>query len=160
MDHANPFETPNTYRLHRAEYLFGEAVALGLLFSHLGQVRWLPFVLLFAYIDLIGYIPGALAYRRSPDHRVPKGYYAAYNIMHSMVTQGAVALVWCLVYKPEWCLLALPLHLFADRGVFGNFMKPFSLAFEPEPNAAYTRLAAELTTRQPAGPAVPARAAR
>lgn len=160
MDHANPIETPATYRLHRAEYLFGEAVALGLLADHVGQIRWVPFAILFAYIDLIGYLPGARAYRRSPDHRISKGYYLAYNTMHSMVTQGAVALVWCLVYKPEWCLLALPLHLFADRGVFGNFMKPFSLAFEPEPNPAYTRLVAELNGRSPAVVPAPTPAAR
>ncbi|MDH6135459.1 hypothetical protein P3T37_004874 [Kitasatospora sp. MAA4] len=147
MDMANPFETPNTYRLHRAEYLVGLVVVAGLLIAHIGQVRWIPAVVLFVYIDLIGYIPGAIAYRRSPDHRVPKGYYIAYNIMHSLITQMAVAGIWMLVHGPEWALLVLPLHLFADRGVFGNFYKPFTLAFEPEPNPAYTRLAGELRYR-------------
>lgn len=154
MDQANPFETPGTSRLHRAEYLFGLAVAAGLLLAHLGQIRWIPFVLLFAYIDLIGYIPGAIAYRRSPVHRVAKGYYIAYNVMHSMITQGAVALIWCLAYKPEWALLALPLHLFADRGVFGNYMKSLNLAFEPEASAAYARMLRELPADR--GPAVSA----
>jgi hypothetical protein len=148
MDMANPFETPNTYRLHRAEYLVGLAVVAGLLIWHIGQVRWIPAVLLFVYIDLIGYIPGAIAYRRSPNHRVAKGYYIAYNTMHSLITQTVVAGIWMLVLKPEWALLVLPLHLFADRGVFGNFLKPFTLAFEPEPNPAYTRLQAELRYRE------------
>jgi hypothetical protein len=147
MDIANPIETPTSYRLHRAEYLFGLLIALGLLIANFGHVRWIPFVALFVYIDLIGYIPGAIAYRRSPGHRVNKGFYIAYNVMHSMITQGAVALVWCLVYKPEWALLALPLHLFADRGVFGNFSKPFSFSFEPEPNPVYTRFIKELYGR-------------
>ncbi|MFF5899173.1 hypothetical protein ACFY8O_25075 [Streptomyces argenteolus] len=148
MDMANPFETPNTYRLHRAEYLVGLVAVAGLFIAHIGEVRWVPAVILFAYIDLIGYIPGAIAYRRSPDHRVAKGYYIAYNVMHSMITQMVVAAVWIAVAGFEWALLVLPLHLFADRGVFGNFLKPFSLAFEPEPNPAYTRMAAELRHRE------------
>ncbi|MFG2935688.1 hypothetical protein [Streptomyces sp. NPDC048282] len=148
MDMANPFETPTTYRLHRAEYLVGLAVTIGLFVAHIGEVRWIPAVILFVYIDLIGYIPGAVAYRRSPGHRVAKGYYIAYNTMHSLITQTVVAGIWMLVYKPEWALLVLPIHLFADRGVFGNFLKPFALGFEPEPNPAYTRLAAELHRRR------------
>jgi hypothetical protein len=148
MDMLNPFETPNTYKLHRAEYLVGLAVVLGLFIAHIGEVRWLPAVVLFVYIDLIGYIPGAIAYRRNTGNRVPRGYYIAYNTMHSLITQTAVAGLWMLVYKPEWALLVLPIHLFTDRGVFGNFLKPFSLGFEPEPNPVYLRLVAELRHRR------------
>ncbi|WP_018635202.1 hypothetical protein [Parafrankia elaeagni] len=144
MDAANPVETPTTYRLHRAEYLIAFAVLTGLFIANIGEVRWLPAVLLFAYIDLIGYIPGAIAYRRSPDHRVSKAYYVAYNVMHSMITQGAVIGIWIWVAGPEWALLVIPIHLFGDRGLFGNFYKPFGFAFEPEPNPAYQRFAAEL----------------
>jgi hypothetical protein len=146
MDMANPYETPNTFRWHRAEYLFGLVVALVLFVMHIDEVRWLPAIALFIYIDLIGYIPGAIAYRRSKDHRISKGYYVAYNIMHSMITQGAVAVLWCVFVGPEWALLVLPLHLFADRGVFGNFLKPLSLPFEPVPNPAYQRLIDQLAT--------------
>jgi hypothetical protein len=140
MDAANPFETPATFRWHRAEYLVGLVVVLGLLIAHFGEIRWIPAVVLFVYIDLIGYIPGAIAFRRSPDHRVAKGYYVAYNIMHSLITQTVVAGLWILIAGPEWALLVLPLHLFADRGVFGNFLKPLSLPFEPVPNPGYPRL--------------------
>jgi hypothetical protein len=146
MDMLNPFETPVTYKLHRAEYLVGLAAVIGLMAAHVGQIRWLPALILFVYIDLIGYIPGAIAWRRSPTHRISKGYYLAYNIMHSMITQGAVAGVWMLVAGPEWALLVLPLHLFADRGVFGNFLKPFSLSFEPQPNPVYDQLKQRLAT--------------
>jgi hypothetical protein len=159
MDHANPFESPGTYRLHRAEYLVGIAVVAGLMIAHLGQVRWLPAVILFAYIDLIGYIPGAIAYKRSPDHKVAKGYYVAYNVMHSMITQAAVAGLWMLILRPEWALLVLPLHLFADRGYFGNFLKPFSLPFEPEHNDAYDRMIEELQSGHAAAPHTAADAA-
>jgi hypothetical protein len=155
MDMANPFETPNTYKLHRAEYLFGLLVVAVLFVMHIGEVRWIPAVVLFVYIDLIGYIPGAIAYRRSPDHRISKGYYIAYNTMHSLITQTVVALLWIAISGPEWALLVLPLHLFADRGVFGNFLKPFSLPFEPVPNPVYAELVARLHKNEATASAAP-----
>jgi hypothetical protein len=142
MDHKNPYETPGTYRLHRAEYLAGLAVSAGFFLAHLGQISWIPAVVLFVYIDLIGYIPGAVAYRRSPNHRISKGYYIAYNAMHSLLTQAVVAALFIWIVHPEWALLVLPIHLFGDRGLFGNFLKPFDLPFEPEDNPAYVRLLA------------------
>jgi hypothetical protein len=144
MDHANPFETPTTFRLIRADYLVGFAVVTGLLVAHAHQVRWWPAVGLFLYIDLIGYIPGAIAYRRSPNHRIGRGYYLAYNAMHSLMTQAAVAGLWMWLIRPEWALLALPFHLFGDRGLFGNFLKPFGLPFEPEHGSGYEQLVAGL----------------
>lgn len=147
MDQLNTFESPNTARLHRAEYLAGLAVATGLFVAHIGEIRWLPAIGLFAYIDLIGYIPGAIAFRRSADKRIPKGYYIAYNFMHSLLTQGAVAALWIWLVRPEWALLVLPMHLFADRGIFGNFLKPFGLPFEPVPNQEFAALSRRLFTR-------------
>lgn len=144
MDHANPVETPVTYRLHRAEYLVGFAVVTGLMIAHYDEIRWLPALILFLYIDVIGYLPGALAYRRSPDGRIAKGYYVAYNLMHSLATQAVVAGLWIWLYGPEWALLVLPFHLFGDRGLFGNFLKPFALSFEPQPSPAYRRFVADL----------------
>lgn len=151
MDQANTFESPTTSRLHRAEYLAGLAVVTGLFIAHIGQVRWLPAVVLFAYIDLIGYIPGAIAYKRAKGKRISKGYYLAYNFMHSMVTQGAVAGLWIWLVRPEWALLVLPMHLFADRGIFGNFLKPFGLPFEPVPNPEFAALSRRLFARPKPG---------
>lgn len=158
MDHANPFETPTTYKLHRLEYLVAFAVVIGFGVAHVGQIRWWVALVLFLYIDLIGYIPGAIAYKRSPNHRIGKGYYVAYNTMHSMVTQGAVIGLWCWLVRPEWALLAIPFHLFGDRGLFGNFLKPFGLPFEPEHSEAYEKLVGTLS-RDPKkiAPAVPHR---
>ncbi|MCP9974838.1 hypothetical protein [Streptomyces somaliensis] len=138
MDGRNLFETPTTYRLIRLEYGLGLVVATVLLLTHLDEVRWLPAIGLFVYIDLIGYLPGALAYRRSPDKRISKVYFVLYNVMHSLVTQGLVVLAWIWLFGAEWALLAVPIHLFGDRALFGNFLKPFALRFEPEPHPAYT----------------------
>ncbi len=155
MDIKNPVESPTTFRLHRAEYLVGFAVTIALILTHLREIRWVPAVALFLYIDLIGYIPGAIAYRRSPDHRIPKFFYVLYNSMHSLITCGAVAAVWWWVHGPEWALLALPFHVFGDRGVFGNFLKPFGLPFEPEPNPVTDQVAAILRARSASVARVP-----
>ena len=42
-----------------------------------------------------------------------------------------------LFVGPEWALLALPIHLFGDRAIFGNFLKPFGLSFEPSTHPLY-----------------------
>ncbi len=145
MDQLNPFETRNTFRLHRGEYLLWWLVSVVLIIVHFTEIRWLPFIALFLYIDLIGYIPGAIAYHRSKDGRIAKGYFIAYNVMHSLITQSVVLGLWLWLIGPEWALLALPFHLFGDRALFGNFLKPFGLAFEPKPNKEFTVLVDGLT---------------
>jgi hypothetical protein len=149
MDSHNRFESTTTYRLLRLEYLIGLGVAMYLLFRHLGQVDWLAFALLFVYIDLIGYIPGAIAFHRSRTKRIPKVYYVLYNIMHSLAIQAAAALLLAILVRPDWALLALPIHLFGDRAIFGNFLKPFRLSFEPVVHPAFARLEAEFERAEP-----------
>lgn len=149
MDMKNPFESPTTFKLHRAEYLVGWTVASILIVVHWSDIRLLPAIILFAYIDVIGYLPGAIAFRRSPNGRISKNYYLAYNIMHSMITQGAVIAIWGFTIGWEWALLAIPWHLFADRGVYGNFLKPFGLPFEPHAAPGYRRLIDELSAGTP-----------
>jgi hypothetical protein len=149
MDMKNPFESPTTFKLHRAEYLVGWIVVSILIVLHWSEIRLLPAIILFAYIDLIGYIPGAIAFRRSPDGRISKNYYIAYNVMHSFITQGAVVAIWGFTIGWEWALLAIPWHVFADRGVYGNFLKPFSLPFEPHAAPGYRRLIDELSAATP-----------
>lgn len=155
MDQQNTFDTPTTARLHRAEYGAALALATGLFLAHWSDIRWLPAIGLFTYIDLIGYLPGAIAYRRSPDHRISRVYYVLYNSMHSLLTAGAVVALWAWLIRPEWALLAVPIHLFIDRAVFGNQLKPFGVPFEPRRLPAFERLLRELAARP--GPAVQAR---
>jgi hypothetical protein len=144
MDQLNPYETPNTFKAHRAEYLFGVVVVTGLMIWNISEIRWWVAVLLFFYIDLIGYLPGAIAFKKAKGGPIPKVYYVLYNVMHSFITQGAVILVWCLTIGPEWALLIIPFHLFGDRGLFGNFMKPLALPFEPVAQPAYQKMLDEL----------------
>ncbi|MBO3747437.1 hypothetical protein J5X84_15275 [Streptosporangiaceae bacterium NEAU-GS5] len=150
MDAANWFETRATYTHSRLEYGFGLVVAVTLFFWHITDVRWLPAVALFAYIDLIGYIPGAIAHHRAHGRPISRGYYVAYNVMHSMITQSLVVLAWMWLIKPEWALLVIPIHLFGDRSIFGNFLKPFAVEFEPRRHPAFARLLAEVRAAPPA----------
>ncbi|MEV4318091.1 hypothetical protein [Actinocrispum sp. NPDC049592] len=149
MDMKNPFESPTTFKLHRAEYAVGWVVTSVLIVLHWNEIRLIPAILLFLYIDLIGYIPGAIAFRRSPDGRISKNYYIAYNTMHSFITQGAVVAIWGFTIGWEWALLLIPWHVFADRGIYGNFLKPFSLPFEPHAAPGYRRLIDELSAGTP-----------
>src|SRR5579859_7972191 len=107
MDSHNLFLTRTTYRLLRAEYGVALIAAVVLALIHLGHTRWPVFIGMFAYIDLIGYLPGAVAYRRARSGDIRRGFYVLYNSMHSFVSAGAVAGVWCLLVRPEWALLAL-----------------------------------------------------
>ncbi|HZV75458.1 MAG TPA: hypothetical protein VFF79_17240 [Conexibacter sp.] len=144
MDAVNTFETPGTYRALRAEYGLMAAAAGYMLWRKRQRVRWPVAAGLFLYNDLVGYVPGAIAYRRSDDGRVPRRYYAAYNTAHSVLTAGAVASIWAKVRGPEWALLAIPLHIGVDRGLFGNFLKPFSVSFEPRPHPVWQQVREQL----------------
>jgi hypothetical protein len=133
--------TRTTSRLLRAEYGAALLGAIVVALVHLGRIRWPVFIGMFVYIDLIGYLPGAVAYRRSGGRDIWHGFHVLYNSTHSLLSAGAVAGAWCLVVRPEWALLALPIHLCGDRAIFGNFLKPFGFAFEPVTHPAYKELA-------------------
>jgi hypothetical protein len=155
MDSANLFETRTTYWLLRLEFAAALVVCSVLLLLHARQANWWHAALLFAYIDVIGYLPGAVAYHRSRTKRISRVYYVLYNTMHSFLSAGAVALLWAALFGWEWALLALPIHLCGDRSLFGNFMKPFTVRFEPVSHPAYLRLRSEIKTMHPEVPATP-----
>jgi hypothetical protein len=152
MDPHNTFATPTVYRVMRLEYLVGLAAATYLFVAHVDDVRWWVAVLFFFYTDLIGYLPGAIAYRRSETGRISKIYYTLYDTMHSIVTASIVVGLWCLLVDPEWALLASPIHICIDRGVFGNFLKAFSVAFEPKTHPVWAEVKDKLTAPAPAAP--------
>ena len=136
MDSHNLFFTRTTARLLRLECLAALGASAVLAVLHISDIRWPVFIGLFLVIDLVGYIPGHVVWRLR-DGSVPRTFYVLYNVMHSLLTAGLIAGLWCLVVRPEWALLALPLHLMGDRSLFGNFYKPFGLGFEPQTHPAY-----------------------
>lgn len=137
MDSHNLFFTRFTARALRAEYLVALLLSIGLAVRHLGDINWPAFIGLFLYIDVIGYLPGAIAYQRSPAGAISRTYYVLYNTMHSLLSAAAVAGLWWIFIGPGWELLALPIHLCGDRALFGNFLKPFGLSFEPVTHPVY-----------------------
>jgi hypothetical protein len=135
MDTKNRFHTPETWLWVRAEYVALVAVLAVLLILHMGEVHWGRFVLAFVLIDLVGYVPGAVAYRRGGG-RVAPLYHHLYNLTHSYLTGGLAVGLWAWALGGfEWAMLAVPIHLSGDRGLFGNTYKPASLPFEPAPVA-------------------------
>jgi hypothetical protein len=135
LDPANRYFSRFTYYVLRAEYFFGATVATALLIRAAAKgehVDWVAAVLLFAYPDTIGYLPGAIAYRKSGDKRISLWYARTYDILHSMFTAAAVAAVYWWLHGADWALLAIPIHLFGDRSVFGNIFKMLAVRFEPE----------------------------
>ena len=101
--------------------------------AHAPEVRWGRFVARFRRHRSDRLHPGR-------DRGPPRGrgaaiapiYHHLYNLTHSYLTAGAVGALWALAIGGlEWAMLAVPIHLAGDRGLFGNFYKPASLPFEP-----------------------------
>ncbi|MCT2582794.1 hypothetical protein [Actinophytocola gossypii] len=130
MTAAVHVDTRATSAVLRLEHGIALAVCVALFVLHLGEVRWLPAVVLFAVIDVVGYLPGLVAHHRAGGERIAKAYYVLYNVMHSFVTHAVVVAVWVLVAGWEWALLAIPIHLCGDRALFGSTLKPFAEPFE------------------------------
>jgi hypothetical protein len=105
-----------------------------LLVWHLRELSWWRFTLAFALIDLIGYLPGARAFRRAGGRPIARIYHHLYNVTHSFATVAGVLALWALCAgRLEWAMLALPLHLAGDRALFGNGKKPPHRPFEAAP---------------------------
>ena len=140
MDPMNRFHTSSTWRLVRLESLIALGGLCYLIAAFSSDVRWSRFMLAFVLVDLIGYVPGAIAYRlaaaravRGPV-RIAAIFHHLYNLCHSFVTVAAVLALWFVASgEVEWAMLALPIHLLGDRGLFGNTYKPASLPFDPAP---------------------------
>jgi hypothetical protein len=130
MDPRHRFHTDSTFLWVRAEHIAIVVVAAVQGLFHLREVDWTRFVFAFAIIDLVGYLPGAVAFRRRPGPIAPL-YHHAYNLTHSYLVAGMAVALWALVLgRLEWAMVAVPIHLSGDRGLFGNTYKPTSLPFE------------------------------
>jgi hypothetical protein len=137
MDAKHRFHTDETWLLMRAEHVAVLVALVVLVALHLGEVRWGRFIFAFVIIDLVGYIPGAVAYRRQGGGKISPVYHHLYNVTHSYLTAGVAVSIWALVTGGwEWAMLSIPIHYSGDRGIFGNIYKPTQLPFEPVEHAA------------------------
>jgi hypothetical protein len=132
MDIKNRFHTDSTFLLERLEHLLVVVICSALALQHWQEMGWVRFVIAFAVLDLIGYIPGAIAFRRHRGGRIPAIYHYLYNVTHSYLAAAVLVAIWAwAIGGLEWAMLAFPIHLSGDRGVFGNIYKPLELPFEP-----------------------------
>jgi hypothetical protein len=132
MDHVNRFHTNDSWRWVCAEQMALAAALAVLLTLHAREVNWERFIAAFAVIDIAGYVPGAIAFRRAGGRPIHPIYHHLYNLTHNYLIAAAVAGIWAIGAGGfEWAMLALPIHLSGDRGLFGNTYKPVSLPFEP-----------------------------
>ena len=118
--------------LGRTEWLLLAGVSAAATLLHAAQVDWLRFILAFALIDAVGYWPGALAVRKAGGGLTSPVYVWLYNLTHNFVTGAVACAAWALLNGGlEWAMLAIPLHLAGDRGLFGNGFKRSDEPFEP-----------------------------
>ena len=120
----------------RLAYLAVLLVIALVLLWHLPALSWTRFLLAFAAIDLIGYLPGALAFKRARGGTIAPLYHHLYNATHSFLTAGVVIAWWAALSGFEWAMLAIPLHLCGDRALFGNGPKPAHRPFEHSSHVA------------------------
>lgn len=129
MDRKQLFRSRGAYVLMRLEYIALLALCLALVAINWREVDWFRFLLAFAVIDLVGYLPGAIASRRY-NGRAPAIFHHLYNVTHSFLTWLILVPIWALLTGgPEWAMLAVPIHLSGDRGLFGNLFKPIGVPF-------------------------------
>jgi hypothetical protein len=135
MDKYNTSHSEGTYRLMRAEHLAIVVFCAGVALWHFKEVNLWRFVIAFIVIDAIGYLPGLIKYLRRKKTLIDPLYHYLYNVTHSYLTWGVVIAAWwyALGYQWEWAMLAIPIHISGDRGLFGNVFKPIGRSFEPNP---------------------------
>lgn len=129
--------TPTSANPGNSWWIRAEHLAIVIIFSvlglmHLHDIAWGRFAAAFLAIDLIGYLPGAIAFHRAAGKPISPAYHLLYNLTHNyMVTGTAVALWAFAIGGLEWAMVAVPIHLSGDRGLLGNFSKPATHPFEP-----------------------------
>ena len=135
MDYKNFFATRNISYYARLDYIALLALCGTLAYEHRAHMDWLVFFSAIAWQDAIGYYPAALVYYLQPGNaprRIPVGFYYLYNLIHGVLLNLAVVLVWMrLANGWQWEMLAIPIHLCIDRGVFGLSYKSRKISFVP-----------------------------
>lgn len=115
----------------RAEHAGAVVVLAALVLTHWSEVAWPLFVLAFVAIDAVGYVPGALAFRRAHGGPIAPIYHHLYNLTHSYLVAATAVALWAFARGGvEWAMLAVPIHLSGDRGILGNVFKSPAAPFE------------------------------
>ena len=133
MDRFDKSHSDGTYRIMRAEHVALVVVCSAMAIAHFSEINLWRFAFLFLVIDVVGYLPGLVAYLRNGRSAIDPIYHHLYNVTHSYLTWGVIVFAWGQWLGWEWALLAVPIHLSGDRGIVGNVLKPVGRSFEPSP---------------------------
>ena len=137
MTSAERTRVEGAWRWIRAEHTALVLALSTLVLMHATEVAWGRFVGAFALIDLVGYLPGAIAFRRARGGPIAPAYHYLYNLTHNYLVAAVAVAGWALAGGgPEWAMLAVPIHLSGDRGIVGTFARPVSQPFEPLPRGS------------------------
>jgi Phosphatidylglycerol lysyltransferase, C-terminal len=143
VDSKNLVHSKGTYWIIRGEHLAVLALCSTLAIWNAGAVNWWRALAAFWIIDLVGYLPGAFAFIKNRGRPINPWYHHVYNFCHTYLVTGTGVAVWAYVIGGfEWAMLAVPIHLAVDRGIFGNILKPVGLSFEPRDHSEQTVLQA------------------
>src|ERR1700733_1740585 len=96
MDTKNRFHTDSTYLHERLEHLAVVIICAVLTLMHLHELNWWRIIAAFLLMDLIGHIPGAVAFHRHGGGRIPPIYHYLYNITHSYLTAFLLVGLWAI----------------------------------------------------------------
>lgn len=108
--------------LHRLEHVAVLAITVTLGLVHVRAIDFWKFVPVFVLIDLIGVAPAALFGKR-------RAFDVLYNVSHSYLVHGLIVGVWAIAAGGfEWAMLAAPIHLSIDRGLYGNSYRALEAA--------------------------------
>ncbi|OCQ51463.1 hypothetical protein Ppb6_03380 [Photorhabdus australis subsp. thailandensis] len=113
----------NTMKMLRWEFLGLFFISLFLTWQFVDYISWWQFILLFFLIDIIGYYPGRIWSLLNKKEVPPAGFYTVYNICHNLFTISIMSLLWLWLFKDNYSVIALFIHICLDRGVLGNFPK-------------------------------------
>ena len=139
MDKYNRFFTPTLYRMIRTDWAILMLATMIAAALHWREINWWIFMAMFWWIDILGTFPGTFLQKKKPDRKVPEWCILLYNFCHSFTTVGVITAAWYALYGPAWEMLAMPMHLAADRSIFGNIYKRIDPKFEPGPHPAFLR---------------------
>ena len=118
--------------LSRSEWLLLMTALSAAVLWHRDVVSWPRFALAFTAIDLVGYLPGALAFRRARGSAIAPVYHWPLQRDARLRDGGAGG----LGLDPRGGRARVghagaARHLAGDRGAFGNGFKPSAEPFEP-----------------------------
>lgn len=141
MDNKNLFVSRNIYYYNRLDYIVLLISCLILIYYNWGDFNSISFILMLVWPEL-GFYPAAFWYffKSDSDNRsVPEIFYYIYNISHGVVANLSVILIWMYIADGfQWAMLAFPVHLGIDRGLFGLFYKSRKISFIPKEHPDYS----------------------